>query len=251
MFPFAKHILKGLAVFGVLVVLFLPQFAEAQGLFGNRVKTADGLPNLPKYDRRLFHFGFTLGMNYADFAVEYRENLGSYDSLYLAEQIGQVGFNLGIVTDMRMGPWFNLRFIPGISFVGRQMQYSLIQNDTVPTLSSKPTESVFFDFPLYVKFKSRRLGDFRAYILAGGKFSIDMASEKDVEDDEIILKLAKYDYTYDMGVGIDLYLEYFKLSIEGKVSFGLNNMLVHDGTVFTESLSSLKSKTFLLSFYFE
>lgn len=249
--PFVKYILKGLAVLGVLGVLFLPQVVEAQGLFGNRKRTKEGLPNLPKYDRRLFHFGFTLGMNYADFSVKHEENLGSYDSLYSAEQIGQVGFNLGIVTDMRMGPWFNLRFIPGISFVGRQMQYNLIQNDTVPTLSSKPTESVFFDFPLYVKFKSRRLGDFRAYILAGGKFSIDMASEKDVEADEIILRLSKFDYTYDMGVGVDLYLEYFKLSIEGKVAFGLNNMLVRDGTVFTESISSLNSKTFLLSFYFE
>ena len=132
------------------------------------------------------------------------------------------------------------------------MQYSLIQNDTVPSLSSKPTESVFFDFPLYVKFKSKRLHTISGPIFwPVGKFSIDMASEKDVEADDIILRLKRFDYTYDMGVGIDLYLEYFKLSIEGKVAFGINNMLVKDGTVFTESISSLKSKTFLLSFYFE
>jgi hypothetical protein len=49
----------------------------------------------------------------------------------------------------------------------------------------------------------------------------------------------------------DFYLEYFKLSLEVRMAFGLNNLLVEDQTVFTSSIQSLKSKTFMFSIYFE
>ena len=247
----SKHIVKVITLTTILLALLAPHAAEAQ-LLWHRAKTKKGLPNLPKYDRRLFHFGFTLGMNISDFVVDHRDDLSELDSVLVVESSRQPGFNLGIVSDLRMGRYFNLRFIPGISFVGRKMDYTIAYEDTLSYVVTKPTESVFFDFPLYFKFKSRRLHNFRAYVLAGGKFSIDMSSQEKIKDDEEqLLKLKKYDYTYDMGVGADFYLEYFKFGIEAKVAFGLNNFLVDDGSIFTESIKSLNSKTFLLSFYFE
>ena len=251
MTPQIRHILKAVTLVSLLLAMLVPTVAEAQ-LLWHRDRTKRGLPNLPKYDRKLFHFGFTLGMNFSDFVVGQRDEINSADTVYVTESVSQPGFNLGIVSDLRIGRYFNLRFIPGIAFVGRKMEYTQLVDDTIPTVTTKPTESVFFDFPLYFKFKSRRLGNFRAYLLAGGKFSIDMSSQEKVEDtEEQLLKLKKYDYTYDMGVGADFYLEYFKLGIEAKVSFGLNNFLVDDGTIYSNSIKSLNSKTFLLSFYFE
>ncbi len=246
-----RHILRAFALVSLLLILLAPTVAEAQ-LLWHRDRTKRGLPNLPKYDRKLFHFGFTLGMNVSDFVVGARDVVTDSDTVFVAESVSQPGFNLGIVSDLRLGRYFNLRFIPGIAFVGRQMEYTQLVDDTIPSVTTKPTESVFFDFPLYFKFKSRRLGNFRAYILAGGKFSIDMASQEEIDDgEEQLLKLKKYDYTYDMGVGADFYLEFFKLGIEAKVAFGLNNFLVEDGSIYTTSIKSLQSKTFLLSFYFE
>ena len=246
-----RHIIRVFALMSLLLLMLAPTVAEAQ-LLWHRDRTKRGLPNLPKYDRKLFHFGFTLGVNFSDFVVGQRDQTSSQDTVYVAESVSQPGFNLGIVTDLRVGRYFNLRFIPGIAFVGRKMDYTQLVDDTIPIVTTKPTESVFFDFPLYFKFKSRRLGNFRAYILAGGKFRIDMSSQEKVEDTkEQLLKLKKFDYTYDMGVGADFYLEFFKLGIEAKVSFGLNNFLVDDGTIYSNSIKSLNSKTFLLSFYFE
>ncbi|MFT5279599.1 MAG: hypothetical protein ACI9P8_001237, partial [Bacteroidia bacterium] len=225
MTPQTRHILKAVTLLTLLLAMLVPTVAEAQ-LLWHRGKTKRGLPNLPKYDRKLFHFGFTLGMNFTDFVVGQRDQVSSTDTVFVAESVSQPGFNLGIVSDLRVGKYFNLRFIPGISFVGRKMDYTQLIEDTVPVVTTKPTESVYFQFPLLFKFKSRRLGNFRAYIIAGGKFSIDMSSQEEVEDtEEQLLKLKKFDYTYDMGVGADFYLEYFKLGIEAKVSFGLNNML--------------------------
>jgi hypothetical protein len=209
------------------------------------------IKNLPKYDRRMFHFGFILGTNYTDFAVKNVENLAGLDSVFVVEPSAGIGFNLGIVSDMRLGEHFNVRFIPGISFVGRSMQYTLRERDTITTVYDKATESVYLEVPLYFKFRSRRINNWRVYIMGGGKFMYDMATKEDVDTDEVILKLKREDYTWDLGVGIDFYLQYFKLSMEARMAFGLNNLLVEDQTVFSNSIESLRSKTFLFSLYFE
>lgn len=229
-------------------MLFGSQTAFAQ--FPTKFKEKKQL-NLSKYDRKLLHFGFSLGMNYTDIAVKNVENIQSLDSVYVVEPKGAPGFNLGIVTDLRLGEHFNVRFIPGISFVGRAMEYTLYERDTVPVFYEKKVNSVYLEVPLYFKFRSKRINNWRVYILGGGKFMYDMATKEKVESDEVILKMKKEDYTWDLGVGVDFYLEYFKLSTEVKMAFGLNNLLVEDQTVFTNSIQSLKSKTFLFSIYFE
>lgn len=229
-------------------LMLLPALSWAQ--FPTKFKEKKML-NLPKYDRRMFHFGFILGTNYTDFSVKHVENLAGLDSVFVVEPKAAIGFNLGIVTDMRLGEHFNMRFIPGISFVGRSMQYTLQERDTITSVYEKTTESVYLELPLYFKFRSRRINNWRVYIMGGGKFLYDMATKEDVDVEEVILKLKREDYTWDLGVGIDFYLEYFKLSLEARMAFGLNNLLVEDQTVFTNSIESLRSKTFLFSIYFE
>lgn len=228
--------------------IILPTSSRAQ--FPVKFKEKKML-NLTKYDRKLIHFGFSLGMNYSDIAVKLKDNIQSLDSVYIVEPKGAPGFDLGIVSDLRMGEHFNLRFVPGISFVGRAMEYTLYEQDTVPVVYEKNVNSVYLQVPLYFKFRSRRINNWRVYIMGGGKFMYDMATKEDVETDEVILKMKREDYTWDLGVGVDFYLEYFKLSTEVKMAFGLNNLLVKDQTVFTNSIQSLNSKTFLFSVYFE
>ncbi|MBP9151608.1 MAG: PorT family protein [Flavobacteriales bacterium] len=247
MFGRNTNILFATIIFGLALVL---SSAVAFAQFPTKYKEKKQL-NLTKYDRRLMHFGFSLGMNYSDIAVKTAANIQSLDSVYIVESKGGVGFNLGIVSDLRMGEHFNLRFIPGISFVGRGMQYTFIEQDTVPIVYDKTVNSVYLEVPLYFKFRSRRINNWRVYIIGGGKFLFDMATKEEVKSDEIILKMKREDYTWDLGVGVDFYLEYFKLSTEVKMAFGLNNLLVEDQTAFTNSIQSLKSKTFLFSIYFE
>jgi len=241
------NILFATIIIGLALVL---SSTDAVAQFPNKYKEKKQL-NLTKYDRKLLHFGFSLGMNYSDIAVKTVGNIQDLDSVYIVEPKGAVGFNLGIVTDLRMGEHFNLRFIPGISFVGRSMEYTFIERDTVPVVYDKVVNSVYLEVPLYFKFRSRRINNWRVYVIGGGKFLYDMATKEEVKTDEVILKMKKEDYTWDLGVGIDFYLEYFKMSTEVKMSFGLNNLLVEDQTAFTNSIQSLKSKTFLFSIYFE
>ena len=41
---------------------------------------------------------------------------------------------------------------------------------------------------------------------------------------------------YEIGVGIDFYLEYFKFSPEFKATFGLLDMLVKEETIYSSSI---------------
>jgi len=217
------------------------------------------LKRLPKYDRQRLHFGFTLGTNLTNFRVRNETDIQQYDSVFVINPVPQPGFNLGIISDLRIGQHFDLRFIPDLSFADRRLRYTLSTFDTlgnrVDRTEEQKVESVFIEFPLSIKFKSVRIndGNWRVYVLAGGKYMIDLASQSKIKtgDNEVVVKLNRMDYAYELGVGFDIYMQYFKFSPELKVSMGLNNLLVKDETVYTRSISKLNSTTFLLSFHFE
>jgi hypothetical protein len=207
---------------------------------------------MPKFDHKKIHFGFLLGLNKYDFAIKPIANYKLLDSLYVVEPKSQLGFDLGIVSDLRLGEYFNLRFVPGLSFGDRNIQYTLMQNDSEVITRTKKIESTVVQFPLLLKYKSMRLNNMRAYLLTGFKFNIDMASQdKKKDQQEQLVKIKRLDYAYEIGFGFDFYFNWFKLSPELKFSMGLNNLIVKDNTLFSNSINKLNSKVLLLSFMFE
>lgn len=212
----------------------------------------NAVENLPKYDKQKIHFGFMLGINNTDFKIDRNADFLFSDSLYVIESVDQSGFNLGIVTDYRLGNHFNLRFIPGLSFAQRKMQYDIFHMGISQGTEERIVESTFLQFPVDLKFKSNRIGNYRLYVLAGVQFNIDMVSQAKVENEEKkFVKLKKNDYGYNIGAGADFYMAMFKFAIELKMYQGINNLLVKDETTYTRTLDGLKSKVFLISFTFE
>lgn len=209
--------------------------------------------NLPKYDKQKIHFGFSLGLNTCNFKMEKNANLYTFDSLYNIDNIRQGGFNLGIVTNLHLGNNFDLRFIPDLCFADRTLEYTFyINNVPARAPTQKKIESTFIQLPLYLKFKSDRIGNMRAYVLAGAQYNIDMVSQAKVENqDKQYVKLKRNDYGYTIGTGCDFYMEMFKLSLEVKMFNGLGNLLVEDKTIFAQSLESLRTKMFTFSLLFE
>ncbi len=162
------------------------------------------------------------------------------------------GFNLQIVTNMRMGEHFDLRFLPGLAFASRNLIYTFQPGRPLENVVTKKVESTFVEFPLDVKFKSARLNNFRAYVLGGVKYSIDMVSQAKVKaKDKEFVKLQRNDYGYEIGVGCDFYLPMFKFSPEIKMYHGVRNLLVKDNLVYSQSLDGLFTKMFTLSLTFE
>ena len=234
---------RKIIVFSFLLLLF-----SLDSLFAQKQK----ILNLPKYDRQRFHFGFILGINKTDFVIDRVASFSLIDSLYTVESKGTSGFNLQIVTNMRMGEHFDLRFLPGLAFASRNLVYTFEKGRPLSNVVTKKVESTFVELPLDVKFKSARLNNFRAYVLGGVKYSIDMVSQAKVKaKDKEFVKLQRNDYGYEIGVGCDFSLPMFTFSPEIKMYHGLRNLLVKDDLVYSKSLDGLFSKMFTLSLTFE
>jgi len=231
-------------IFIALTALFLPIMATSQN---------QGIENLPRFDKRLVHFGFTIGFNHMDFTLKRPEAQNPDDSVLSILNEGQYGFQIAIVSDLRIGNNMNLRFVPGLSFGDRKVYYDIYHPATGQTsYITKTAESTFLDFPLLFKYKTNRITNFRAYILFGGKYSLDLASQsKKKQEDEANLKLLPHDYSLDLGTGVEWYLEYFKFGVELRTSFGIPDMLKRENTIYTNNIESLRSKMVWLCFTFE
>lgn len=188
-----------------------------------------------------------------NFALKTVEDYRSFDSLVYVTSNPQTGFNIGIVSSLRIADHFNLRFVPTLAFGDRDIEYSVLLSDTLRITQRKRVESTFMEFPIYLKYKSKRLTNTQAFVLAGFKYTIDMASQADkkTKGNEVPIKLKKNDYHVEVGTGFDFYLKYFKFGIELKMSYGFRDLLKREDNIYTNSIKRLGSKIFQLSFTFE
>jgi hypothetical protein len=206
--------------------------------------------NLSRYDFQKIHFGFTLGINELNFNVKKNSNTITNDSLKTLYSKSQKGFNLGIVSNLRIGKYTDLRFVPALIFGERQLEYSF--SDSLNTNEVKKIESTLIDFPIYIKYKSERYNNFRAFVIGGLKYSLDIASQSDIDDEgQKLVKLKKNDLMGEVGFGLDFYLEYFKFSPQIKLSYGLINLLKSEDSVYSNSINRLSTNGWMLSFTFE
>ena len=209
--------------------------------------------NLPKYDYQKYHFGFTIGFNEMDFIVTNEKDLLKFDSLMVIEPISEMGFNIGIVSSLRLAEYLNLRFVPTLSFGDRVLEYTIDYHDTIVVKDKKRIESTYIDLPITLKYMTKRLNNTRAYVVGGARYSIDLASQskKKANNDDVLLKLYHSDYSLELGVGFDFFTNYFKFGTEVKMAYGLKNLLIKEDNIYAQSINKLNSKIFWITFTFE
>lgn len=208
--------------------------------------------NYPAFDHKKVHFGFALGVNTADFRYSLSPDPASLDSITGITIRKQPGFNLGIISSWNIHETLSLRFVPSLCFQERLFQYSYILKGQQKVRETR-LESTTIDFPLMLKLRTKRLGNFAAYAITGFQYSIDLASQADVDQSlgDPIVKIQKYDYAYQVGGGFDFWMPYFKFAVELKLSNGLKNVIIQDNTFFMDPLSSLRTKVWWFSITFE
>ena len=236
--------MKSPNIFFLIALLLCVSFNS----FGQRHKKPQ---NLPRYDFKKIHFGFTLGINSLNFNVNKNNNFLNNDTLLSMLSEDQKGFNLGIVSNLRLGKYTDLRFIPTLVFGERILNYSFNNQSNLPS-QEKRIESTMIDFPFSLKYKSERYNNFRTYVMCGIKYSLDIASQSEIDDEgQELVKLNNHDLMIEGGFGIDFYLQYFKFSPQIKLSHGIINILTKDSTLYTETIKNLKTSSWMISFTFE
>jgi hypothetical protein len=226
--------------------------------------------NMPTYDYSKYHFGFILAVNQMIFVVKPIENIHQtyFDSIASAEINADsaviysilseptVGFTVGIVSNLRLNNSLDLRFIPSLAFGERNIDYRLLkirEGDSTLVDVRKNIPSTFVEFPFHIKYKSRRLNNFRAYVLGGFNYRLDLSSQAKKRKDtgQVQVKLNRSDLYYEFGVGFDFYFDWFKFGTELKMSYGLLDILKREDNIYTDGIDKLSSKVFQLTFTFE
>lgn len=228
------------------------------------------MPNLPNFDNSWYNFGFYVGGNQMFFTV--KPISGYQYQTYSGKQISDLpadsarilgingdaglGFNVGLVSVLRLGKYFELRFLPGLQFGERNLKYTMLcyQNGVMtPATVSKKVVSTYVNVPFHFRYKAVRIHNFRPYIFMGPAFKWDLSSLRKHDDNtqDIRLKMAKGDVTIDFGVGFDIYTNWFKFGIEIEMSYGVQDILVKQNNIYASSIQPLYSKIFQINLTFE
>ncbi len=219
-------------------------------------------------DEDVLHFGFTFQYLTAEYKVFKKEDWRrpAYDTQtgnliepepFAISSPKAPGFGLGFVSDLKLAQHANLRFTPVLVFSDRLLDFDYGENGFM----QKKTQATMVDLPLGFKFKSDRQNNFRAYLLAGAKYSVDIISKKKSDNsnipglrDKLVMNKRNF-FSYEAGIGLDLYFEFFKLSPEIKFSQSFTDILRRDkedvNNAYSQPLDKLFLRNFQFSLFFE
>jgi hypothetical protein len=199
------------------------------------------------YQKKSYYFGINLGFNNTGFSLARSGFFINNDSIRVTEGQNEIGLNMHMVTNLRIGDYFDFRFIPGFSFAQRGLQFTEIESNLVKT---RKIESVFVEIPLQLRYKSMPFKDKRMFMLAGLKYSYDV--QTNAKSRKNLLKISPHDFQYEFGFGIQMFYPYFIFSPEIKFSKGLSNLLIYDNSK-NESrvLERIRTEIISISFNFE
>lgn len=210
------------------------------------------LQHQPYADQKTFHFGFLVGMHTQDLLLTQSGHKNENGEVWFSEiPAYSPGFSVGIITDLYLNQFMNLRAIPTLHLGSKEFVF---REQTSGEEFTTNVRNNYITLPIQVKLAAGRVNNYRPYLIVGGYGSVELGSRK---NQPILLK--PYDYGIEIGVGCDFYLPYFKLCPELKFCFGLNDMMEKNRDDLKEkellkyplSLSKAMQRMIVLSFNFE
>jgi hypothetical protein len=208
---------------------------------------------LEEHDAKPYYFGITLAGSSNRFNTSLHPYFLNQDSIMVAEPLNSGGFALGLLATARLNHRFEARFNPMLMFTDRSLYYKLRYKDRdLGEEVTKTVESVMVSFPVHFKFHSDRIGNFRVYMLGGGKFDFDLASNAKARMAEDMVKIWKIDYGVEAGFGFNFYFKSFIFSPEIKLGHGLRNVHARDANLkYSNVLDRLQSRQVIFSIHLE
>ena len=178
----------------------------------------DRVKNIPTEDDKKLNWGYFLGLNRYGFAIEYEATAASINQIVVAEQ---TGFQVGLIGEYRINSFTDLRLEPGL----------VISSRTLENLSDLPkAKSTYINLPLLLKVSAQRFANVKPYVVAGPSVSINLNSQEKTTPQVDVLPTKTINYGYELGVGVDLYMPYFKFSPSIRGVFGQSNELASNLT---------------------
>lgn len=230
----------------IVVIVLLALSAKGNSQFKKSMFAKDPIINLENFQEARVYYGFYLGFNSFDFKIDYRTE--GPDILVTKT----TGFNVGIVGDLKLQEYINLRFEPGLYYTKRDLNYPGFTSNAD---ALREVNSTYIHLPLLLKFSSLRTGNIRPYLVGGVSTTLNLSGNSKSKDDNYEQKFRVKPWTnsYELGFGIDLFAEYFIFSPSIRGVFGLSDELIRDNnpnSPWTGNIESLKSRAILINFTF-
>ncbi|WP_072878742.1 type IX secretion/gliding motility protein PorT/SprT [Salegentibacter echinorum] len=220
--------------FFVLSLLFCVQFSYAQLFSGDKII------NNANFDKQRFSWGYFLGFNTYDFKFDYNdEPQPSGRDLIISKSIG---FNVGLLGNLRLNNNLDLRLAPGVNFNTRNFR-------SPSTREFDEITSTYIHIPLLLKFSADRKNNFKPFIIGGLSTSINLSSGEDNPEEKFSLKTINYNY--EIGLGVDLYLYYFKFSPSIRGVFTINDEKNKLSGAELRQVDALRSRAIFINFTFQ
>lgn len=235
-----NSLMKNVLILFGLLILASPK-SNAQ--FGE-----DPILNLQNEDKRFLNWGYYLGFNQYDFQFEYKDDVGRD---VLVDK--SFGFNVGLIGELRINEFLDARFEPGLLYTARTLGFPgfTSQADAI-----REVRSTYIRFPLLLKASTKRIGNWKPFIVGGVYTSMNLGSKEDSLDDNSSgeFRMKKNVYGYELGFGIDFYTEYFKFSPSIRGVFALTDELVPDNdpnSPWTGNINAMRTRGIFINFTFE
>lgn len=216
---------------------------------------AKGNYNYFEFSKKPFYFGLTLGGHSSGYLTTNSRQLIQNDSIRIVEGVDKPGLHVNIITNLKIGEYFDFRFIPGFSFSERRLRFTEQGNGMgAQAPQEERIESVFLEIPMLMRFKSAPYRDKRLFVVAGLKYTYDVASNSMARREQAVnlLKIAPHDFQFEVGAGVQFFFPFFIFSPEIKYSQSLGNIHVYNGAKAESTvIDKILARTLSISFHFE
>ncbi|SNR94626.1 porin family protein [Flavobacterium sp. ov086] len=235
----------------VILILLVLLSSKGYSQFAKSMFSKDPIINLENWQKQRLYFGYYLGFNSFDFKIDYKTPVP--DDIQVKKT---TGFNVGVVADLRLQEYINLRFEPGLYYTKRDLYYPHTPG-ALESFYLREVNSTYIHFPLLLKFSALRTGNIRPYLVGGMSSTLNLSSNAKSKDDNFEGKFRVKQWTaaYELGFGIDFFSEYFIFSPSIRGMFGITDELIRDNPAngaspWTGNIDSMKSRAILINFTF-
>lgn len=215
--------------------------------------TKERLLNNENFDKAPLSYGYYLGFNSYDFNIDYKSNVKDIQVLKA------VGFNVGLIGNVRINDYFDVRLEPGLVMSNRILSYSITYFDGL-TYEEKDLEreirSTYIHIPLLVKISTKRINNIKPFIVGGISTALNLSSNQDNPDDNSNgnFRMIKNNLFYELGIGIDFYLTWFKFTPSLRGVFSLKDEHVTDfdaNSPWTSNIDQMQTRGLFINFTFQ
>lgn len=223
-------------------LLFLSLFFLSTSIYSQRNNTK--ISNLQNFDQKKIHFGYYIGLNNYNYKLDYLNNPNSDERINIENSFG---FSVGLIGDLKLRKNLNLRFEPGLKTNKLNVLY--------PNDEEREIKSTYIQLPLLLKYSAKRYNNIRPYVLGGLSTSFNLSSNQDNPQDNAsnVFRVKTNTFYYELGFGIDFYLQYFKFSPSIRGVFSLKNELIPDNTstsIYTGNIDKMSARAIFINFSF-